>query len=62
MRAFGGRPRDRRVADGAISAFGERLGSVLFRVPENIHRDDLKLASLLDAWPADLPVAVEFQH
>ena len=42
--------------------FGDRLGVVLFRVPENIHRDDLKLESLLGAWPADIPVAMEFQH
>jgi uncharacterized protein YecE (DUF72 family) len=42
--------------------FGERLGCVLFRVPENVHRDDLKLDALLAAWPTDMPVAVEFQH
>lgn len=42
--------------------FGERLGCVLFRVPDLMRRDDLRLRSLLDAWPADLPLAVEFQH
>ena len=42
--------------------FGERLGCVLFRVPDPIARDDLRLRSLLDAWPKDLPLAVEFQH
>jgi uncharacterized protein YecE (DUF72 family) len=41
--------------------FGPRLGCVLFRVPTPVRRDDLKLGSLLDAWPADLPLAVEFQ-
>jgi uncharacterized protein YecE (DUF72 family) len=35
---------------------------VLFRVPENVHRDKTKLASLLAAWPADMPLALEFQH
>ncbi len=40
---------------GPYRLFGERLGCVLFRVPENVHRDDLKLASLLAAWPADMP-------
>ena len=47
---------------GPYRLFGERLGCVLFRVPDNVHRDDLKLASLLAAWPADMPVAIEFQH
>ena len=39
--------------------FGDRLGSVLFRVPENVTRDDERLAALLAAWPADLPLTVE---
>src|SRR5689334_20980003 len=42
--------------------FGQRLGAVLFRVGENIHRDDSKLHSMLDAWPADIPLVAEFQH
>ena len=42
--------------------FGERLGAVLFRVPENIHRDDDEAAPLLDAWPTDMPLVAEFQH
>jgi uncharacterized protein YecE (DUF72 family) len=42
--------------------FGERLGSVLFRVPETSTRDDAALAALLAAWPTDLPLTVEFQH
>jgi uncharacterized protein YecE (DUF72 family) len=43
-------------------AFGERLGNVLYRVPEQIRRDDTRLRLLLDVWPADLPLTVEFQH
>jgi uncharacterized protein YecE (DUF72 family) len=39
--------------------FGDRLGCVLFRVPENVTRDDERLAALLAAWPADLPLTVE---
>ena len=31
--------------------FGERLGTVLFRVPDNVKRDDARLAALLAAWP-----------
>ena len=42
-------------------AFGERLGTVLFRVPEGVARDDGRLAALLAAWPADLPLTIEFQ-
>ncbi len=42
--------------------FGERLGSVLFRVPQNVHRDVARLATLLAAWPADMPLTLEFQH
>ena len=47
---------------GPYRLFGERLGSVLFRVPENVHRDDARLALLLGAWPAELPLTVELQH
>lgn len=46
---------------GPYRAFGERLGTVLFRVPDGVRRDDAKLAALLDAWPADLPLTMEFQ-
>lgn len=40
--------------------FGERLGTVLFRVPDNVRRDDARLAAMLQAWPRDLPLTVEF--
>ena len=46
---------------GPYRAFGERLGTVLFRVPEGVRRDDAKLAALLAVWPADLPLTMEFQ-
>ena len=44
-----------------LRRFGERLGTVLFRVPDGVARDDERLAGLLAAWPADLPLAMEFQ-
>jgi uncharacterized protein YecE (DUF72 family) len=44
-----------------IRRFGARLGTILFRVPDGVTRDDARLAGLLDAWPADLPLALEFQ-
>jgi uncharacterized protein YecE (DUF72 family) len=46
---------------GPYRVFGERLGTVLFRVPEGVRRDDGKLAALLDTWPPDLPLTMEFQ-
>lgn len=46
---------------GPYRAFGDRLGTVLFRVPEGVRRDDAKLAALLAQWPADLPLTIEFQ-
>ena len=42
--------------------FGERLGTVLFRVPEQVRRDDLRLEKMLHEWPVDMPLTVEFQH
>jgi uncharacterized protein YecE (DUF72 family) len=42
-------------------AFGERLGTVLFRVPDGVKRNDERLRALLAAWPADLPLTMEFQ-
>ena len=42
-------------------AFGERLGTVLFRVPDGVGRNDERLAALLAAWPTDLPLTLEFQ-
>ena len=47
---------------GPYRAFGPRLGTVLFRVPEGVKRDDVRLAALLDAWPPDLPLTLEFQE
>jgi uncharacterized protein YecE (DUF72 family) len=44
-----------------IRRFGERLGTVLFRVPDGVRRDDDRLGGLLAAWPSDLPLAMEFQ-
>ncbi len=47
---------------GPLARFGDRLGSVLFRVPAEIERDDRRLSALLDAWPRGLPLTLEFQH
>jgi uncharacterized protein YecE (DUF72 family) len=42
-------------------AFGDRLGTVLFRVPDGVSRNHERLAALLEVWPTDLPLTVEFQ-
>ena len=45
----------------SIRPFGERLGAVLYRIPENVVRNDERLAALLAAWPQDVPLTMEFQ-
>jgi uncharacterized protein YecE (DUF72 family) len=62
MRAFGSAAEE-TVAwlTRPYRAFGERLGCVLYRVPDQVRRDDTRLRLLLDAWPADLALTVEFQ-
>jgi uncharacterized protein YecE (DUF72 family) len=47
---------------GPYRGFGARLGTVLFRVPEGVPRNDQRLGALLDAWPSDLPLTLEFQE
>jgi len=46
----------------AYRPFGTRLRCVLLRVEETTPRDDEALARLLDAWPTDLPLALELRH
>jgi uncharacterized protein YecE (DUF72 family) len=45
-----------------LPRFGERLGAVLFRVPGEVSRNDGRLAGVLGAWPAAVPLVVEAQH
>jgi uncharacterized protein YecE (DUF72 family) len=62
MRAFGTAAAETvEWLTAPYRAFGDRLGSVLYRVPENIRRDDTRLRLLLEAWPADMPLTVEMQ-
>jgi uncharacterized protein YecE (DUF72 family) len=55
-----------------LPEFGERLGTVLFRVPAEVRRDgpwvggdpaiaDARLKALLAAWPRTIPLVLEFQ-
>lgn len=42
--------------------FRDRLGTVLFRVPDTMARDDRRLAAMLAAWPPTVPLTVELGH
>jgi uncharacterized protein YecE (DUF72 family) len=44
-----------------LARFGERLGTVLFRVPEGLPVDVTRLDALLAEWPRSLPLTLEFQ-
>ncbi len=46
----------------SLPGFGARLGGVLFRIAGPSARDDERLAGLLAAWPASIPLVVEAQH
>ncbi len=61
-RAFGGEPEaGLSWLTDPYRAFGERLGTVFFRAPDPVKRDDGRLAAFLAAWPRDLPLTVEFR-
>jgi uncharacterized protein YecE (DUF72 family) len=61
-RAFGGVPDPGLPwLTDPLRGFGDRLGTVLFRIPDTIKRDDDRLGALLAAWPRDLPLTVEFR-
>jgi len=64
LRALGGGDPAGSVAwlTEPLHAFGDRLGTVLFRVPADMERDDDRLRALLEAWPASIPITLEFQH
>lgn len=44
-----------------LDALAGRLGSVLFRIPAEIPRDDARLAALLSGWPDAIPLTLEMQ-
>jgi uncharacterized protein YecE (DUF72 family) len=44
------------------SVLGDRLGALLFRMPEDMQKDLGRLASFLKELPADAPAAFEFRH
>jgi uncharacterized protein YecE (DUF72 family) len=44
-----------------LARFGDRLGTVLFRVPAGMPADVSRLEALLAQWPPSLPLTMEFQ-
>lgn len=64
LRALGGGDPAGSVAwlTEPLQAFGDRLGTVLYRVPADVERDDDRLRALLEAWPTWIPITLEFQH
>ncbi len=63
MRAFGAAAKETvEWLTAPYRLFGDRLGAVLYRVPENMQRDDDKLRLLLEAWPDAMPIVVEMQN
>ena len=44
-----------------LPRFGERLGSVLFRVPKEVRINVERLAAFLATWPRAIPLTMEFQ-
>jgi uncharacterized protein YecE (DUF72 family) len=45
-----------------LPGFGTRLGAVLYRVPNEVPRNDERLRALLAAWPRSIPLVVEAHH
>ena len=45
-----------------VAAFEDRLGAVLFRMPEDFKKDLARLETFLKALPADTPTVFEFRH
>ena len=46
----------------SLPEFGDRLGAVLFRVPDAAARHDERLGALLEAWPRAIPLVLEAHH
>ena len=71
MKASQGITHFRRLKDAAgatrlmlekVAEFEDRLGAVLFRMPEDFKKDLARLETFLKALPADTPTVFEFRH
>ncbi len=45
-----------------LERLGDRLGGVLFRIPQGTTRNDERLTALLAAWPRRVPLVLEAQE
>ena len=52
---------DTRFMLQRVSAFGDRLGAVLFRLPPEMKKDIKRLETLLKDLPADIPAAFQLE-
>jgi len=51
-----------RIMLKTISALEERLGAVIFRLPENMQKDLKRLETFLKVLPSDTPAVFDFRH
>ena len=54
--------RETRLMMETISAFEDRLGAVIFRLPEDMKKDLKRLEAFLKLLPADTPSVFDFRH
>ena len=54
--------RETRLMLETISAFEDRLGAVIFRLPEDMKKDLKRLEAFLKLLPADTPSVFDFRH
>jgi uncharacterized protein YecE (DUF72 family) len=45
-----------------LTALGSRVGAVLFQLPPNLPKDEVRLTAFLDSLPSKTPAAFEFRH
>ena len=51
-----------RIMLKTIAALEERLGAVIFRLPENMKKDLKRLETFLKVLPSDTPAVFDFRH
>ena len=54
--------RETRLMLETISALEDRLGAVIFRLPEDLKKDLKRLEAFLKLLPADTPAVFDFRH
>ena len=54
--------RETRLMLETVLAFEDRLGAVIFRLPDDMQKDLKRLEAFLKVLPADLPAVFDFRH